>query len=263
MEAEPLARWQRARGFENVWFQREDELGGTKRRKYASLIPALLKRNVTRVRLRGSSHSNNVLQLSLALREAGIEPFYAVEGRPGPPTGNNRWIRMVLGPNYLESEELLPPGLPELPEGAACDESWEGALTLAAGVEQNCLRYGFRPDRIVIDAGTGFTAAALVAGLQGGHVCVLQLAGDTGWQQRLPAEARASFEVWRPTTARSFGSVNAAVRREVERMAREEGILVDPVYTAKLCLETRKRPCAGTTLIVLGGGTLSLMGFSW
>jgi len=90
----------------------------------------------------------------------------------------------------------------------------------------------------------------------------LKLAGECNWRQWIPAgEALLPYEEWEPSTARSYGSVNATVRQEIVRMAREEGILADPIYTAKLCMEVRKRKLEGTTLVILGGGTLSLMGF--
>ena len=69
------------------------------------------------------------------------------------------------------------------------------------------------------------------------------------------------WEVLRPPTARSFGAVNRTVLAEVARVAREEGLLIDPIYTAKLFLTARAYMDKGPTLLFCGGGAFELSGF--
>ncbi|CAN0157960.1 unnamed protein product, partial [Phaeothamnion confervicola] len=265
-----LSRWQKGQVLPG-WICREDELGGYKARKYASLIPAL--RGHASVRLLGSSQSNNLLQLALRLRQEGIRPVYVQEGRPGPLRGNGLFSRIVLGDGYgAESEEIR-----EIAEGASCVESLPGALTMAASMAENIAVHG-APSMIFIEAGSGFSAAALIFGmaflglqiplkvvwlgdargdfaglLAGWRPAALALLGEIG---PLP-----SWEILRPPTARSFGSINRTILGEVVRLAQEEGLLVDPIYTAKLTLTARSFPAPLDSLIYCGGGPLELCGF--
>ena len=71
--------------------------------------------------------------------------------------------------------------------------------------------------------------------------------------------------IHRPLTGKSFGAVNRAVLDEVKRMAREEGVLVDPIYMAKLSLTVReiwsRVGKMNQGLMVHSGGAMSLPGF--
>lgn len=262
------SRWQKAHRLDG-WFCREDEVGGYKARKYASLIPAL--KSHARVRLLGSSQSNNLLQLALRLRQEGIQPVYIQEGRPGPLRGNGLLSRVVLGDGYGLN------ALACVPEGASCPESLPGALTIAASLAENIANHG-EPTCIFIEAGSGFSAAALILGMAylglEIPVKVVWLGDATGDFARVLAQWRPvvdgllgeplcepAWEVVRPPTARSFGAVNRKVLDEVVRLAQEEGLLVDPIYTAKLTLTARTYPAPPASLIYCGGGPFELCGF--
>jgi 1-aminocyclopropane-1-carboxylate deaminase len=76
---------------------------------------------------------------------------------------------------------------------------------------------------------------------------------------------QASFRCHRPLSARSFGSTNQAVFQEIRRTAQESGILLDPIYSAKLFISARaalaERQSAEPILILHAGGVSSLFGF--
>jgi 1-aminocyclopropane-1-carboxylate deaminase len=271
------ARWHPLRSFAApTWLLREDELGGTKRRKYRSLVPALIARGLTSVRLRGSPHSNHLLQLSLLLKEAGIEPVYHQEGRPGPVRGNGLWNRLILGANYRLDE--AGDHTYEIPEGAVTREALPGAITLSTSVARALARTG--ASHVAIDAGTGFSALGLLLGLThlyrgrpkprlsvlwlGGRVCPWEhLVAE--WSpvaaEWLELDEPIMAEVSRPASAASFGAVNAGVLDEIVRTAREEGVLLDPLYTAKLFQEARRRQWPEGTLLIHSGGQAALSGF--
>ncbi|KAL6043794.1 D-cysteine desulfhydrase [Balamuthia mandrillaris] len=95
------------------------------------------------------------------------------------------------------------------------------------------------------------------------------------------ASSSSSFERWtssllkergvrlyRPVDAPSFGSVNQSVLRYVAEFARREGILLDPVYSAKLFRlaeeQGRKKEMQtedGGCVVIHSGGALALSGF--
>ena len=109
-------------------------------------------------------------------------------------------------------------------------------------------------DHIWIDSGTGFTAAVLclMNELLGRktQIHVVLTAGDpdffeqklrevgTWWEELTQIPLPNGFirlpTLYPPATARSFGSVNQQVLKTVKDLAMTEGLLVDPVYTAKL-----------------------------
>ena len=68
-----------------------------------------------------------------------------------------------------------------------------------------------------------------------------------------------------PATAKSFGSTNKTIFEEIRRIAREDGILTDPVYSAKLFLTARQtilnKTLDGNILLIHSGGGLTLSGF--
>lgn len=73
------------------------------------------------------------------------------------------------------------------------------------------------------------------------------------------------YHLYYPATAKSFGSTNKTIFREIQRIAREDVILTDPVYSSKLFLTARQtildRALDGNILLIHSGGGLALTGF--
>jgi 1-aminocyclopropane-1-carboxylate deaminase/D-cysteine desulfhydrase-like pyridoxal-dependent ACC family enzyme len=139
-------------------------------------------------------------------------------------------------------------------------------------------------DHICIDAGTGLMAAALtlcnhwlsrssqihviqMAGKEGEFAAMLRQASEWALQLGFDASPAPLPELYRPGTARSFGSVNARVREEVRFLARNCGLLAEPVYVAKLFLsfreDARLQALEGNVLLIHSGGGTGLMGWEW
>jgi 1-aminocyclopropane-1-carboxylate deaminase len=133
-----------------------------------------------------------------------------------------------------------------------------------------------------VDAGTGLTAQALILalGCLGRYpLCEVLLCAGTAEeftqdlsQRRIELEQLlltaikpAPFHCHLPTTAKSFGSTNQAVFQEIARTAQESGVLLDPIYSAKLFMKAREilptLPAAATLLLIHSGGVQSLFGF--
>ena len=262
------------------YVKRDDELSfgisGSKLRKYLSLIPYLLKSNITTAILMGGSHSNNILSLSQLLIENGIEPRLFLLGDKNSllrgnllltrllvPEKNIQWVSRQAWPqvaslaqNYVD--KIGKKSTYVIAEGASVFPALPGALTLALDILQNERFIAKQFDHIFIDAGTGLMAIATILAFswlkKEVRVHVLLLAEDeTAFLQKL-ALFKLEFEklideklamefilkqirFYRPTKAKAFGSTNPATFKAINRIALQEGFLTDPIYSAKLFME--------------------------
>lgn len=288
------------RTIQNTWVLREDESGfgmsGSKRRKMASIIPWLKEEGVKQLAIIGGANSNHVVTAIQACREWGIHSAaFLLAGREGPKKGNafltdlllaEEDIHWIQRSEWNEVEEKAQEWANRqivktvvLPEGGSCAAALPGAVTLPLTWTDSS---GACPyDHIWMDSGSGISAIAtmLMCGKSGWDITlhVVMMAGDEAffqgqiqqcqkWWEEVFGETAPTpcrYEVCVPPTAKSFGSVNATVWAEVNRIAREEGILADPIYTAKLFLAAREAipKIQGKHLIVHGGGGTGLMGF--
>jgi 1-aminocyclopropane-1-carboxylate deaminase/D-cysteine desulfhydrase-like pyridoxal-dependent ACC family enzyme len=283
-----------------IYIKREDELGslatGIKLRKYMSLIP-YLQSSQREVAIIGGPGSNNVLALSLLLNEHKIPYTLFLQGVKntkvqgnffftllGTPSNKIIWVEKDLEFDQIKDlyEEKLQKRFSWVPMGASCKQSLPGALTLAEDILRNQKEHSLSFSHIFIDAGTGFAAAALLLGLGylkwQGVAHIVQVAGGDleffvmleeckkyfGELFGLPASP-IEFHMHRPKKAKSFGSISKEHLKFITSMARQEGILLDPMYNAKLFLEAKEsileENLSGNILIIQSGGTLSLSGF--
>ncbi len=291
----------------SCYVKRDDELGfgisGTKVRKYRSLLPFLLKERFDEVIVIGGVNSNNVLGLVQLLIENRIAPRLFLRGDPSRPTVGNgfltrmlvsesvvRWLSREewthveeLAHQYAREQETLGRRVFVVPEGASCEQSLAGSLTLALDIQRNEEQVAHPLEHIFIDAGTGLSAIGLLLGLAytkaSNHTHVLLLADDeAAFLERLksfhdlfeksiaqPCPMPHRFTLYHPENAPSFGSTNARVWQEIRDVARCEGFFLDPIYSAKLFVEARRiltqQHLVGHSLLVHGGGALALAGF--
>lgn len=278
----------------NCYVKRDDELGcgisGSKLRKYTSLIPFFLEKEMGHLIIIAGPQSNNLLAALQIARELKLKvTAFLIRPRSIEIKGNFKlsllflneeeiiWVARdqwdtvdTLAKNYLDTLEGA--GF-ILNEGASVSEALSGAMSLADDIVSNEEKSGFLFQHIFVDAGTGFSAAGLIKGLaQRNHqscIHVLLLADEEHTfkyklEQWIGMQA-SNYQCFRPATAKSFGSVNQHIKSEIRRMAREEGILADPVYAAKLFHESRKfivtEQLKGNVLIIHSGGTLTMAGF--
>jgi 1-aminocyclopropane-1-carboxylate deaminase len=284
-----------------VFVKRDDELGplslGTKLRKYLSLLP-YLKGQCFTVAALGSENSNNMLAFAMLAREAKIPAYFFLrKGYNEKRMGNALFLTMLLdkertffvaknfspGDISTKYRDLQFPNLFLLPEGGSHIASLAGALTLAEDIidNQNQIQKSF--SAIFIDSGTAFSAAALTIGL-GYHqintkVYIVQMAGDDAFVPDVIQQVQAMFlkqygfevlpspyQVLWPSKGRSFGAVCKEHIAFIDSIAKEEGLLLDTVYNAKLFYTAKnyiqEHSLNGNILIIHSGGTLSLTGFS-
>ena len=289
----------------NCFVKRDDELGfgisGSKLRKYVSLIPHLKQKKIQEAAVIGSSYSNNVLGLSQLLIEQSIKPtlFLLGDGTSEKignylltslfvPESSIHWVPREEWPQVesLAEKYAKPRGAFVIPEGALMPEAFPGAITLPLDILRNEENLGLSFSHIFTEAGSGLTAIATILTLayleKQTCVHVLLLADDKDifinklqnfkrHFERLTSqdleweEVGKRFQLHIPITAKSFGSVNKTIMQQVAEIARAEGFLTDPIYSAKLFLEARRiikeQGLNGNNLIVHSGGGLTLMGF--
>lgn len=284
----------------NVWVKREDELGfgisGCKKRKYLSLLPFIIANQFTKIALIGGENSNHVQAFLQLLNENKIPSLLFLKKQKNPlPKGNSFLLKLLANPSnihYVESEgwdrvgEVAKETMERLgekpyfivPEGGSCEQSIQGLCTLMADIVQNESENHVFFQHVFIDAGTSLTAAVLgfvnAQLARQTQVHVVHIAGDVQlfeaqWKmcnhffmKDLPIQNVVHHV---PATAKSFGSVNATIWAEISKLAQEEGLLCDPIYTAKLFYTAKKiiqnEKLEGNILIIHSGGGTGLMGF--
>ncbi|WP_058479769.1 pyridoxal-phosphate dependent enzyme [Legionella waltersii] len=276
--------------------KRDDELGcgisGTKIRKYASLVPSLLSQGIQHLLIIAGPQSNNLLAALQIAREYHFQvTAFLIQPKHTQIQGNfklsllflkeeeiqwiprEKWVNVeVIAEEYLKS---MNETAFILSEGASVKESMAGSMTLADDILLNETSLGFQFDHVFIDAGTGFSAIALIKRMQEiNHPATIHVLLLADKEEVFTAKVRhwiegsaANYNCFYPSTARAFGSVNQTIKNEIKHLAYEEGILTDPVYSAKLFYESKlyinNRKLSGKILIVHSGGTITLSGFSF
>jgi 1-aminocyclopropane-1-carboxylate deaminase/D-cysteine desulfhydrase-like pyridoxal-dependent ACC family enzyme len=278
----------------SCYTKRDDELScgisGSKIRKYSSIIPFLKDNKIRHLLIIAGPQSNNLLAALQVARELQLHvTAFLLQPKSSLIQGNFKLSLLFLNPEEIvwvkreqwdEVEQLAheylnllnEPGL-VLNEGASIPQAMRGAMSLAYDIQLNEKQLNLEFNHIFVDAGTGFSAAALINGLyeikHPAKVYVLLLADSESvfeiklknWLDTVPN----NYICFYPQTARSFGSVNQEIKKEIKRLAKEEGILADPIYSAKLFHETRKyiinHSIRGNVLIVHSGGVLTMSAF--
>jgi 1-aminocyclopropane-1-carboxylate deaminase/D-cysteine desulfhydrase-like pyridoxal-dependent ACC family enzyme len=271
------------------WVKRDDELGfgitGSKIRKYRSLVPFLVNGRFEEIALIGGANSNHIVGLSQLLREERLPFRLFLRGEASQPlVGNSLLTSMIAGPSAirwisrsdwpqvysLAQDEMKGRNAFVVPEGAFCEPALSGALTLADDIRRNEKTVRFSFPHVFVEAGTGLTAMALLQGLTPRHhIHIILLADDEeaflGRMSDLDILVQAPFTLHRPTVARSFGAVNSKVLETIRTLAYTEGILTDPIYSAKLFMTAQEiiatQNLEGQALVVHSGGGLALSGF--
>lgn len=174
-------------------------------------------------------------------------PFASRRPRPRSLHALVRLVRIVarlrVGPHYY------------IPVGG---HTWLGALgyvRAALEIDEQARGLGIGGAHLVVAAGSGGTLAGLLAGLslvgsglrplgidvgrlwKGFPAAIAHLAGEASARLGEPITFSAAEVPLVEATyvGKAYGRPSEAGRAALERLARAEGILLDPVYTAKAC----------------------------
>ncbi|MDH3707090.1 MAG: D-cysteine desulfhydrase family protein [Acidimicrobiia bacterium] len=269
---EPCLRLHEAVGGPLVWLKRDDcsglAFGGNKTRKLEFLLGEALAADASRVVTFGAIQSNHARQTVAACNRVGLAcDLILVElvdrATDAYATSGNRLLDDVLGatvhvvPDFDAAAELAAelaaadPARFFVGTGGSTPVGTLGYVAMVAELAAQLDEVGVVPQRVVTATSSGGTAAGLVLGAAlGGHdVEVLAaavsdsadvardtidaLVGQTALLVDDPLEGEAVLTVDDSCLGEGYGVPTAASQAAIELLARTEGVLLDPVYTAK------------------------------
>jgi D-cysteine desulfhydrase len=284
----PLPRLSAELGVE-VHVKRDDltgfALSGNKVRKLEYLLADALAHGATAVVTCGGIQSNHARATAIAARQLGLTPVLLLRGEPpAAPDGNllldvllDAEIHWCTPEQYRHRRGEL---MAELADGLRArgfvpyvvPEGGSNALGALGYVDAaNELRAQGSFDHVYVAVGSGGTLAGLaMAGLPG--VVGVAVCDDAAYfearVQQIAAEAGVSLpDTWRVDELHrgpAYGVATPAIWADIRRVARLEGLLLDPCYTGKamhaLCDDARHGRIGGRVLFWHTGGAFGLFG---
>jgi len=265
-------RLERAFGAPPLYMKRDDltgfALAGNKARQLEFLVGEAIRRGCDALVTGGGPGSNFCQAAAAAARIAGLRCVLVLYGRePSPPPPNlalarafGAEIRFTGHPERESVEPALDVAAAELdaggcrsyllPRGGATATGTVGYALAVAELAAQLDAEQVAPELLLVATGSGGTQAGLVAGtLAGGHpwrvvgasvsrpaeecaARVLTLARAAAALLDQPEAAAHHVEV-RDTRGPGYGIPSAAGERAARLAAGSEGLLLDPVFTAK------------------------------
>lgn len=257
--------------FVNLWIKRDDQTGlaggGNKTRKLEFLIADALAQGADTIITTGAVQSNHCRQTAAAAAKAGLACHLVLGGPPPQEVNGNLLLDNLLGAtlHWTKREQRL-----ETMAGLADDlraagkhpypityggSDPVGAAGYALAIEElrdQCAQADLKPDALVFASSSGGTQAGLLAGAWalGWDVPILGISVDEA-EARLQAlvaglATRTAEHLGCPHTfepcdvrvnAQYLGGGYAVMgpleREAITRLARSEGIFLDPVYTGR------------------------------
>jgi D-cysteine desulfhydrase family pyridoxal phosphate-dependent enzyme len=263
---EPLPRLSAALGGPTLLVKRDDQtglaLGGNKTRKLEFLLAEAVANGARTLITAGAAQSNHCRQTAAAARRYGLECILVLVGEPQPPSGN-LLLDTLLGAEIIWTSRPARDAALKDTFQAAWDAGRRPYLILYGGSSptgaagyafalQELLEQGVNPDWIVFASSSGGTHAGLVAGARllsyGGQVLGISIdEPQQVLQSRVAELAGRTADLLGTPTSFSPGDVLANTdylgagygipgELEVEALrlfAHHEGLLLDPVYTAR------------------------------
>jgi D-cysteine desulfhydrase family pyridoxal phosphate-dependent enzyme len=257
-------------GAPRLFIKRDDLLsfgcGGNKVRKMQLVLAEARAQGADALITCGGVQSNHARVTAAAGAALGLKVVLVVNGAPQPqPTGNARLDRLFgADVRHVASRDARAPMMEQVadelrsaghrpfvvPLGASTPT---GALGFARGVAELAVS-DLRPDVIVHSSSSGGTQAGLIAGcallgmrpriigvsadesadgLRGIVRGLLDAMADRLGARRDTVDGGRDIEVDDTHVGEGYGIPTPASTEALELMARREGILLDPVYTAK------------------------------
>lgn len=257
----------------DVWIKREDLLplafGGNKLRNLEFLVGAALQAGADTLVTSGRRWSNHARLTAAAGAVAGLPVHVVLSGPPTDPPGPGVRMDRLLGATVhqavtddrLEREQLVDQVVSALEAsgrrpyvidvGGSGVTGVVGQVLAAQELLDDTKAYDLEIDGIVLPSATGGTQAGLLAGLAaagssvavrgvtvarpGGELRPRIEAGLAAFAQAsgLPAVPAAAIHLDDEALGPGYGSPTRAAEEATHLLASTEGILLDPIYTAK------------------------------
>jgi 1-aminocyclopropane-1-carboxylate deaminase/D-cysteine desulfhydrase-like pyridoxal-dependent ACC family enzyme len=285
----------------DVWIKREDLLplafGGNKLRNLEFLVGAALADGADTLITSGRRWSNHCRLTAAAGSKAGLDVHLVITGPPSDTPGPNERLDALLGATIhvattdarADREALAAQVFEELraagrrpclvPVGGTGSIGAAGQVLAALEVAGQMAAARVDPSALIVPSATGGTQAGLLVGLRLAHssAAVVGAAVATPADELRPTIAGlleglalltgvavdpAEIELTDAQRGPAYGVPTAAATEATELLARTEGILVDPIYTAKALAElvarVRDFRLDGTVVFWHAGGTPGL-----
>jgi 1-aminocyclopropane-1-carboxylate deaminase/D-cysteine desulfhydrase-like pyridoxal-dependent ACC family enzyme len=288
-------------GSADVWIKREDLLplafGGNKLRNLEFLIGAALAEQADVVVTSGRRWSNHCRLTAAAGARAGLAVHLVLTGPPVTPPGPNERLDRQLGAIVhvsatdarADREALVEDVVSSLrnadhrpyliPVGGSGAVGAAGQVLAGLELGAQARSLGISPDAVILPSATGGTQAGVLVGLRLGGLAtrVAGIAVASPPAELVPVIERL-LEGLEPLTGLrmepaeidldgaflgpAYGVPTQAAAEAAELLAQTEGILVDPIYTAKalagLVAGVRSGRLTGMVVFWHAGGTPGL-----
>ncbi len=288
-------------GTADVWIKREDllplALGGNKLRNLEFLVGEALAVGADTLVTSGRRWSNHCRLTAAAGARAGLAVHLVLTGPASDPPGANERLDVLLGATIHVAATEERADREALQERVVADLRGAGrkpfvvavggsgpigaAGQVLAGIElaRQAKAAGVSPSIVVLPSATGGTQAGVLAGLRlgGSDAGVVGVAVAAPADELRPTIAglleslvqltglavdQAAIELTDAQRGTGYGVPTPAALAATELLARTEGILVDPIYTAKALAEVvarvRDGRLKGIVVFWHAGGTPAL-----
>ncbi len=268
---EPLPRLSAALGGPEIWIKRDDLTGlaggGNKTRKLEFILPLAVEQGADTLVTVGAAQSNHCRQTAAAAAKYGFRCILVLRGGPPADIDGNLLLDQLLGAELRWSGDRAREAVMDevvaqeraagrrpfaIPLGGAPPLGAAGYAIAMLELNDQMQSAGIRFHRIFFASSSGGTHAGLAAGalLTGfpGQVLGISIDEELDSLKALVARvATGTMELLgRPRTlgagdihanadylGAGYGIMGQAEREAIHLFARHEGILIDPVYTAR------------------------------
>ncbi len=290
-----------ALGLQRLLVKRDDNtglaLGGNKARKLEYLVAEALAQDADVLVTRGGPQSNHCRATAAAARVVGMDAHLVFEGDPIEELAGNLLLDRLLGARWTfagagrDVEQRMQEVAADMrsegrrpyvvPGGGSSGRGALGYVRAALELAGQWAEVGVRPRYVVAAAGSCGTLAGLTLGLAlaGSEAQVVGVSVSTSIADRVArtrevmAEAGALLGValpdarplvWDQYVGAGYGIATEVSTRALELAARSQGLILDPVYTAKALggligeLEAGRVRADDAVVFVHTGGTPAL-----
>jgi D-cysteine desulfhydrase family pyridoxal phosphate-dependent enzyme len=254
-------------GGPELWIKRDDQtglaFGGNKTRKLEYLVADALDKGARTLITRGARQSNHCRQTAAAAAKFGLGCILILSGEPAPEASGNLLLDRLMGAEIVWTEGDDPDRILELTYERVQDEGrfpslipYGGSNAVGASAYAFAMRelkeQGQAFDRIVFASSSGGTQAGMITGaaMEGLEARITGISVDLeadGLRARISPllgqiaeligmdldSQAATIDVNDRYLGGGYGVLGEPEREAIDLFARQEGILLDPVYTGR------------------------------